>query len=335
MGVKGLNQLLKRICGLSHISLVPICNYSGKKIAIDASLYICIFKTRQNYVYSIVEFLTLLRENNIHPFFVFDGVAPVEKRHERIERAEKRNAARNRISSLERDLDTYKSTGELSDSLQNIDIKVRKLVPTKISVVRIQDYIDKLKSQILSLKPQDFDTMKSILDAFGIPYVVAEGEGEFLCASLARHGLVETVMTCDTDVLPCLTPSMITKIEGNYFHVTTLQDVLEHLRLSNDEFIDLCIMCGTDFNTNIPKIGPVRAYELISTYKSIDKIPKEIDTSPLFHNRIREIFHYSDAYPSITVPFCSKPNYDLISTWVTNVEEIKKKLRPRLKDVDS
>jgi 5'-3' exonuclease len=334
MGVKGLNQLLKRMCGQSHISLVPICNYSGKKIAIDASLYICIFKTRQNYVYSIVEFLTLLRENNIHPFFVFDGVAPVEKRHERIERAEKKNAARNRISSLERDLYAYKTTGELSYNLQHLDVKVRKLVPTKISADRIQEYIDKLKSQILTLKPQDFDTMKEILDAFGIPYTNAEGEGEFLCSSLARHGIVETVMTCDTDVLPCLTPSMITKIEGNYFHVTTLSDILENLQLTTDEFIDLCIMCGTDFNTNIPKIGPVRAYELIHAYKSIDSIPKDVDISPLSHIRVREIFHDSDNRPTIVVPFCDKPNYDMISKWVTNVDEIKKKLKPRLKKID-
>lgn len=334
MGVKGLNQLLKRMCGQSHISLVPICNYSGKKIAIDASLYICIFKTRQNYVYSIVEFLTLLRENNIHPFFVFDGVAPVEKRHERIERAEKRNAARNRITSLERDLDVYKVTGELSYNLQHIDVKVRKLVPTKISVVRIQEYIDKLKSQVLSLRPQDFDTMKSILSAFGIPFTSAEGEGEFLCSSLARHGLVDAVMTCDTDVLPCLTPSMITKIEGNYFHVTTLADILENLQLSTNEFIDLCIMCGTDFNTNIPKIGPVRAYELISTYKSIDLFPKDVDISPLSHIRVREIFHDSDNKPLITVPFCDIPNYESIAKWVNNVDEIKKKLKPRLKKID-
>lgn len=334
MGIKGLNQLLKRLCGQSHVSLVPICNYNGKKIAIDASLYICIFKTRQNYIYSIVDFLTLLRENNIHPFFVFDGVAPVEKRHERIERAEKRNAARNRISSLERDLDTYKSTGELSYNLQHIDVKVRKLVPTKISATRIQEYIDKLKSQVLSLKPQDFDTMKSILDAFGIKYTIAEGEGEFLCSALARHGLVDAVMTCDTDVLACLTPSMITKIEGNYFHVTTLEDVLDNLQLSSTEFIDLCIMCGTDFNTNIPKIGPVRAYELISTYKSIDSIPKDIDVSPLSHERVREIFHDSDIQPLILVPFCDKPNYDEIAKWVSNVDEIKRKLKPRLKKVD-
>ena len=46
MGIKDLNQLLKRICGSTHISHVPMCNFDGQKIAIDAALYVCVFKLR-------------------------------------------------------------------------------------------------------------------------------------------------------------------------------------------------------------------------------------------------------------------------------------------------
>lgn len=331
MGIKSLNPLLKRVCGSNHITLVPMRNFAGKKIAIDATLYVCAFKMRNNYIEAIIEFLTLLRQNCIHPFFVFDGVAPEEKRDERAERACKRAAARDRIRSLERDLECYKQTGELSDALKAIDSNVRRLVHTKVSVERIQEYIDRLKSQVLSLDVRDFDTMKTILDCFGVHYITASGEGEFLCAALSRHGLVEAVMSSDTDTLACLAPRVITKIEGDYFHVVTLDDILSSLKLSEQEFVDLCIMCGTDFNSNIPKIGSARSYELISKYKSIDMLPPELDVSCLRHKRVRDIFSFSNIKPDITVPVCDYVNYDKLSSWTQNVENIKMRLRPKIK----
>lgn len=321
---------MKRVCDSAHITLVPMCNFAGKRIAIDAALYVCAFKMRTNYVESIVEFLTTLRQNKIHPLFVFDGVAPEEKKGERLERAGKREAARDRIKSLERDLDAYKSTGQLSDALKDIDFKARRLAPTKISVSRIQEYIDKLKSQVLHLTPQDFETMKTILTCFDIPYVTASGEGEFLCSALARHDMVDAVMTSDTDALACLAPRVITKAEGEYFHVVTLETILSLLKLDEKEFVDLCIMCGTDFNANVPKIGPIRSYELLMKYRSIDALPTEIDVSVLRHERAREIFSFSAVAPEMEVPLCGKVKYDQLAKWTENTDIIKKRLKLKI-----
>ena len=38
---------------------------------------------------------------------------------------------------------------------------------------------------------------------------------------------------------------------------------LDELGLTDDQFIDLCIMCGCDYCSNIKGIGPVRALALI------------------------------------------------------------------------
>lgn len=329
MGIKGLNQLLKRICDSAHVTLLPISQFAGKKIAIDATLYVCMFKMRNNYVESIIDFLTTLRQNDIHPFFVFDGIAPEEKKKERLERIGKRAAAHNRIKSLERDLEIYKNTGELSDILKNIDFKdkTRRLAPAKISVSRIQEYIDKLKSQILNLSPQDFDTMKSLLECFNIPFTTANSEGEFLCAALARRGLVDAVMSSDTDTLACLAPRVINRIDGDYFHIVTLETILLLLKLNESEFVDLCIMCGTDFNNNIPKIGPVRSYELLLKYRSIDALDLKMDISILHHKRVREIFRYSSEDLPDNVPLCGSIQFDKLSGWTKNVEAIKNRLK--------
>lgn len=42
-----------------------------------------------------------------------------------------------------------------------------------------------------------------------------------------------------------------------------LEKVLEELKLTMQQFIDLCILCGCDYATNIKGIGPVRALQLI------------------------------------------------------------------------
>ena len=40
-------------------------------------------------------------------------------------------------------------------------------------------------------------------------------------------------------------------------------EILESLELEDRQFLDLCIMCGTDYNPNIPKIGSKSAYKRI------------------------------------------------------------------------
>lgn len=328
MGVKGLNALIKKICGESHISHVPRCNFYGKKVAVDANLYICVFKTKSNYKHAIVEFLTMLRENGIHPFFVFDGEAPFEKKNERMNRSEKRTAQRERISQIQRDLDVYKETNEMSDFLKSIDFKSKTLLsPHRVSFKTIQNYIDRQSSYLVSITDDDFAIMKDILSSFGIPFTVAEGEGEFLCAALNRHGLVDAVYSADTDVLPCLAPVVINKlIDDNYFQVIILENILKGMKISEKQFIDLCIMCGTDFNQNIPKIGPINSYELIIKYIDIDSLPTEYDTNVLNFKRVREIFSYTDNKPDIEIPWCEMVDYDRLKNYTWNDKTIQYRL---------
>ncbi|XP_015774529.1 PREDICTED: flap endonuclease 1-like [Acropora digitifera] len=57
-----------------------------------------------------------------------------------------------------------------------------------------------------------------------------------------------------------------------------LDKILMELKLSQEEFIDLCILLGCDYCDSIKGIGPKRAMELIRQYKSIEEIIKHIDT---------------------------------------------------------
>lgn len=42
--------------------------------------------------------------------------------------------------------------------------------------------------------------------------------------------------------------------------------------MSMDQFIDLCILCGCDYTGKIINIGPMKAYDYIRKYGTIEKI---------------------------------------------------------------
>jgi flap endonuclease-1 len=89
-------------------------------------------------------------------------------------------------------------------------------------------------------------------------------------------------MTEDMDSLvfgcPRLIRKSITKLKTNKDDVSIfdLENILKSFDLTHDEFIDLCILCGCDYCSNIPKIGNITAYKLIKKHKNIENVIEEI-----------------------------------------------------------
>lgn len=293
MGIKGINQLLKRECADEHISRVSMKSFAGKSIAVDTAMYICAYKCRPNYIESFIELFTKFRECKINAVFIFDGEAPDEKRSERACRASKKNMQYNRIEQLEADLLAYTKTNVVSNALSEINsskIGKHPLLKQSFNYRAVSDYVKHLRSNILRVTERDFEQCKELIGMFGFQYLIAPGEGEFYCAELIRMGIVDEMITKDTDALACLAPRVITGIESGCFVVVTLECILKKLDLDEHAWLDLCILCGTDFNQNIAKIGPVKAYALIKKHKSIDVIGETMDVSVLNHTRTRQLF---------------------------------------------
>ena len=55
-------------------------------------------------------------------------------------------------------------------------------------------------------------------------------------------------------------------------------------------FVDMCIMCGTDYNPNIKDVGTVTSFKIISEKTTIDNIKDLLDVKDLNYERVREIF---------------------------------------------
>ena len=45
----------------------------------------------------------------------------------------------------------------------------------------------------------------------------------------------------------------------------TLSSILEELDLTYEQYIDFCILCGCDYTSKVPGIGPVKALKMIKS----------------------------------------------------------------------
>lgn len=107
--------------------------------------------------------------------------------------------------------------------------------------------------------------------ACAISFAAAPGEAEEECCRMARLGLVEIVMTEDIDALAFGAPLCLRGITTSTPTLVVLDRVLSGLGLSGPQFIDMCILCGSDFTPKAKGIGPVKALDAMKKYGSIEE----------------------------------------------------------------
>jgi len=318
MGIKGLNQLLNKISP-GIFNEIHISKYAFKKVAVDTSIFVYKFKSSygDRWLTYFVKFISSLRENQLHPLFIFDtGAAPPEKEQERVKRREKREYIKRKLWNLKDGLSHYETTGEI---LAEIEKYKEYRILNKEYVLNIDDVkneIEKIEKQLVFVRENDFDTLKSILDILKINYYDAPMEAETMCSNLCKKGVVSAVLSEDTDCLTYGCTKLLTKYNYHSGLCTELSinNILDKADLNIDQFIDLCIMCGTDYNENIPKIGPYKSYRLLKKYISLDSIAEFtiLDTKILNYNRVRDIFKNYIESSIENVEYCGIPTiYDL------------------------
>lgn len=326
MGIKNLHHFLRKTCP-SVYSTVPISKYAFKKIAIDTSIFMCKYKSSNgnSYIDSFLHLISVLRYNEVHFVFVYDTKAPPEKDLERKQRLEAREKNKVRVERIMETWYNYKQEHSLTEEsiLENTSLNIEdevllgfiiKLIDTDntISIKKIDLEIHKLQNSILSIRTEDFNLTKEFFKACNIPFIDAEGEAEATCASLVRQGLVTAVLTEDTDVLAYKAPIMLHKMDilkGTFMEID-YEEILNQLQFTDSQFLDFCIMCGTDYNTNIFKIGPDKAYKLLQQHGSIEAIQEanpNISISTLNYEKTRSLFDHNVNY-NINIPYCGFPN---------------------------
>jgi 5'-3' exonuclease len=99
-----------------------------------------------------------------------------------------------------------------------------------------------------------------------------------------------------------------------------MNEVLKELDFNEEEMLDFCIMCGTDYNKNIKGVGPVKSYNLIKKYKNLDVIEKteKINISSLNYKIVRNLFSCSDLKKEIILEEEKKINFEKLEEFIRN-----------------
>ena len=368
MGIKGLNNLLRKFDIFEEIS---ISEYAYKIVAIDTSLYVYKYKfaAGERWLTSFVQLISTLRKNEIRCVFIFDSKAPEEKKQEQDKRRELREKDKMRTFELEESLNKFHLTNEIDESLKKLNEKLlldersknsNRLLSSRnntnnndaFNITRIESYIEKIKSRSINVDNEDFELAKKLFDNLGVPYFMAPQEAECFCSDLCKKGIVHAVLSDDTDVLaygsPCylsklnLTPETCIKV--------TRTNLLRELKLDYNQFLDVCILSGTDYNKNIEGVAVMKAYEIILKHKSIEEFEKYINStdpknlkkyesncigkiSDINHEHIRTMFtDYKTE--TIKVSYCERPIWNNVSKFLKennclfNIETLKKSYEP-------
>jgi len=329
MGIKNLHQFLRKACPLIY-NEQHISKLAYQKVAIDTSIYMCKFKTTcgKNWLDGFLQLITVLRENEIHPVFVYDTKFPPEKEQEKKNRTLARLKTKERVETIFRDWESYKGGFEETPAVftedripverENMSVDLyeylQKHYPqrTELSVAEVDRDIDHLLNTLLSIRSEDFETTRTLLNLLGVPWIHATGEAEATCAVLCRRGVVYAVLSEDTDVMCYKAPRFCHRLNvlGQTIVMIEYQDVLTRLEFTEDQFLDFCIMCGTDYNTNLAKIGPEKSYRLLKKFGSLEMIREQnsnLDMTDLPFLRVREIFLDEQSLDLPEIPFCGLP----------------------------
>ena len=260
MGIKDLSKLISDEAP-GAVKENKYESYFGRKIAVDASMFIYSFLAvvgRQgqetlttetgeetSHIQGMYYRAVRMLEEGIKPVFVFEGKPPELKREELMKRSMKRDGAN---VELQRAIDA----GD-------------------------KDAIEKFSKRTIKVTPQHNDDCKKLLRLMGIPVFDAPSEAEAQCAQLVKENKCYAVSTEDMDTLTLGSPILLRKLMApksekapvlEYNHANLLQE----LGLTNDQFIDLCILCGCDYVERIPGVGPKGALKLIRDHKTIEGV---------------------------------------------------------------
>lgn len=257
MGIRSLASLIKQKSPNS-IQTTALYSLSGKRVAVDTSIFI--YKSLSNYrhngeyirnkegkivshiigiFYKTIQYLAV----GITPIYIFDGKPPIEKMDVLIERS-------------------------------------KKAEESKLLSQNTQDPDEALKHEKSSIrvKKHHIDDIKQLFDLMGISYIHPEGEAEAYASELCRIGFVDYVVTEDMDTLVHGCPRMIRNCmdksikRKDVVSVIDLEDVLKNFNMNMTEFIDLCILCGCDYCPSIPKVGTVRSFNYIQSFRNIEML---------------------------------------------------------------
>ena len=107
-----------------------------------------------------------------------------------------------------------------------------------------------------------------LLSAFGIPWQIAPMEAEAQCAQLEEMGLVDGVITDDSDAFLFGARHVYRRMfdERNFVEEYRMDDLQRELGLDRQHLIRLALLLGSDYTEGVHGVGIVNAVEILAAF---------------------------------------------------------------------
>ena len=257
MGIKHLNQFLRKECS-DAIRVMALNELSGRTVVVDASIFMYRFTADNALLENMYSMLSFFKMHDIVALFIFDGKPPEEKRKTLHKRSRLKRIAELQYNRLVND-NNNNSTNNTNNNNNNNAAALKAL---RRRFIRVSD--------------ADFDRVKTLMRAFGVQYIVAEGEADALCAQMVIKRKAYACVSDDTDLFVYGCCRVLRHI--NLFDQTvTMYDMhkmLHILGINMTEFRQICVISGTDYLRGL-KLNI--AFGLFNHYKKCGKDAEERD----------------------------------------------------------
>ncbi len=358
MGVTGFTKLVKDHAP-GAMNEGDYQDFKGEKHAVDASGYFYRFchdpksnKKPNPHVDRFYQLFMKMFRHNVLPVVVLDGKSPPEKQNTLKKRALKKAQTVNEVKQLQEDLMSLIDGSIVTSDIGNTTVQfgqiqtdkpIHKLEldqlmamykghPLEKQMMSKIDEIREASKHLIHFQASCYDDIYQLCDMMKIPIFRAKGEADALCAKLSLTGQVDAVVSEDADNLMYGCQKLIRKVGwGTTAEVLDLKVLLSELNLTQDQFVDLCILSGTDYTTDkIGGCGTVRAYELVKQGLTIEDIIsniqkfKTLGLSNLKSYKKYDLpadladFEYQAARNLITNAPLEEPDVVFSSTWDPN-----------------
>ncbi|KAA8566542.1 hypothetical protein MFRU_042g00490 [Monilinia fructicola] len=263
MGINGLLPLLKSIqkpCNLKK--------FDGKTLGVDAygwlhrgtvscAMDLAMGKPTRKYVEYCMHRVRMLLHFGVTPYLIFDGdYLPSKAATEKDREMRRKDSKRLGHELL--------NAGKTSQAY----LEFQKAVDVTPDMAR--HVIDELKEM-------------------GVQYIVAPYEADAQMVYLERKGIIDGILSEDSDLLVFGAKCLLTKLDqyGNCIEINkadfcACKDV-NLTGWSDAEFRRMAILSGCDYLASMNNMGLKTAYRLVRKYKTIEKVVRMIQFDGKFH----------------------------------------------------
>lgn len=266
-------------------------NFKGKTLAVDAygwlhrgtvscAVEIATDKPTRKYVDFAVSRVRMLLHFGITPYIIFDGDYLPSKANTESSRALKRSDSRSHGLELLK-------AGRSSAAQQEL----QKCVDVTPEMAR--HFIDELKQ-------------------LNVKYIVAPYEADPQMVYLERHGIVDGILSEDSDLLVFGAKCLLTKLDQygdctmvNKADFTACKDI-NLTGWTDREFRAMCILSGCDYLASVSGMGLKTSYRMVRKHKTIENVVRMLR----FDGKYSIPKNYLDTFQQAELTFLHQRVYD-------------------------